>query len=223
MVRRVHRAEHDVAMYHVGNDTEAHGWIVDALRRTPGVVVLHDFVIHHLVAGLTIGRHDGKAYLDAMEREAGVAGRLLGYGVLEKRMPPLWEKRPEDFPLAGEVLGLADGLIVHSRYVETSCASRIRRADLHRAHPAFPVPSVAPVEVAGDPALRQLRQRQRQQARAAAARGVRARLRRRGTARLLLVGAKSPGFDLDRRLERPASTAPASYARGTSRRSGCGR
>src|SRR6266540_892864 len=43
----------DVALYHVGNDPEAHGWIVDALRRRPGVVVLHDFVLHHLVAGLT--------------------------------------------------------------------------------------------------------------------------------------------------------------------------
>ena len=29
----------------------AHGWIVDALRRRPGVVVLHDYVLHHLVAG----------------------------------------------------------------------------------------------------------------------------------------------------------------------------
>src|SRR3954447_10036880 len=48
----------DVALYHVGNDPESHGWIVDALRRRPGVVVLHDFVLHHLVAGLTIGRKD---------------------------------------------------------------------------------------------------------------------------------------------------------------------
>ena len=39
----------DVAVYHVGNDPDAHAWIVDALRRRPGVVVLHDFVIHHLV------------------------------------------------------------------------------------------------------------------------------------------------------------------------------
>ncbi len=50
----------DAAVYHVGNDPEAHGWIVDALRRRPGVVVLHDFVLHHLVAGLTLGRKDGR-------------------------------------------------------------------------------------------------------------------------------------------------------------------
>ena len=55
-----------VALYHVGNDPEAHGWIVEALRRRPGVVVLHEFVLHHLVAGLTIGRGDQDGYLAAM-------------------------------------------------------------------------------------------------------------------------------------------------------------
>ena len=53
----------DVALYHIGNNPDAHAWIVDALQRRPGVVVLHDFVIHHLVAGMTIGRGDGHAYL----------------------------------------------------------------------------------------------------------------------------------------------------------------
>ena len=42
-----------------------------------------------------------------MEREAGVVGRMLAHGVLDNRLPPLWETRPEDFPLAGEVLDLA--------------------------------------------------------------------------------------------------------------------
>ena len=48
----------DVAMYHVGNNPDAHGWIVDALRRRRGLVVLHEFVLHHLIAGLTLGRGD---------------------------------------------------------------------------------------------------------------------------------------------------------------------
>ena len=29
--------------------------------------------------------------------------------MIDRRIPPLWETRPEDFPLAGEVLDLADG------------------------------------------------------------------------------------------------------------------
>ena len=123
----------DLCVYHVGNNPEAHGWIVEALRRTPGVVVLHDFVLHHLVAGLTIGRRDGHGYLDAMEREGGVVGRLLGHAVLDKRIPPLWENRPQDFHLAGEVLGLATGL---DRPLPLRPRPRpgggLRRADLDR-------------------------------------------------------------------------------------------
>jgi len=94
----------DLALYHVGNNPDAHAWIVDALRKRPGVVVLHDFVLHHLVAGMTVGRRDGHGYLDLMEREHGVVGRLLAHGVLDKRIPPLWESRPADFPLPTFVL-----------------------------------------------------------------------------------------------------------------------
>ena len=108
----------DIALYHVGNNPEAHGWIVEALRRRSGLVVLHDFVLHHLVAGLTLGRGDSEGYLDAMQRDAGVVGRLLAHGVVDHLLPPIWEERPEDFPLTSVVLDRADGVICHSRYVE---------------------------------------------------------------------------------------------------------
>src|SRR5262249_29601205 len=108
----------DVSLYHIGNDPDAHGWILDALRRRPGIVVLHEFVLHHLIAGTTLGRGDAQGYFDAMERELGVIGRLLALGVADNLLPLLWETQPERFPLAGTVLDLADGVIVHSRYVE---------------------------------------------------------------------------------------------------------
>jgi glycosyltransferase involved in cell wall biosynthesis len=144
----------DAALYHVGNDPEAHGWIVEALRRRPGVVCLHEIVLHHLVAGITLARGDAAGYLAAMERDHGLAGRLLAYGVLDNRIPPLWETRPQDFPLAGEILRLADGLIVHSRYVE----ERAREAGYEGAiwripHPAWPVPDVEPASVEGRPLI----------------------------------------------------------------------
>ena len=193
----------DVALYHVGNNPEEHAWIVDALRRRPGVVVLHDFVIHHLVAGMTIGRHDGHAYLTAMEREAGVAGRMLGWGVLEGRVPPLWEIRPTEFPLACEVLDRATGVIVHSRYVE----ARVREhgydgALWHIPHPAWAAPTIEPARVDGAPLIGcfgHLNESKR------IPQLLRAFAELRSShpgARLLLVGAEAPGFDLDGRLDR---------------------
>jgi glycosyltransferase involved in cell wall biosynthesis len=193
----------DLCVYHIGNNPEAHGWILDALRRRPGLVVLHDFVLHHLVAGVTIGRRDGHGYLDAMEREHGVVGRLLGHGVLDKRLPPLWEARPEEFPLAGEVLSLATGLVVHSRYVEGRARASGYDGPIARVpHPAWPDPGVAPASIAGDPlvgAFGNVNQSKR------VPQLLEAFARVRGDhpdARLLLVGAESPGFDLGRRLQR---------------------
>ena len=189
----------DLAVYHIGNDPEAHGWILDALRRTPGLVVLHDFVLHHLVAGTTVARRDGHGYLDAMEREHGVVGRLLAHGVLDKRIPPLWESRPEDFPLTGEVLSLATGLVVHSHYVE----ERVRAVGFAGPvavvpHPAWPYPhpTPTPATVDGDPlvgAFGNVNQSKR------VPQLLEAFARLRTThpgARLLLVGGAAPGFVL---------------------------
>ncbi len=142
----------DVALYHVGNDAEAHGWIVEALRRRPGVVVLHDFVLHHLVVGLTFSRGDAAGYLAAMEREGGLVGRLLAYAVLDNKLPPLWETRPEDYPLAGEILRDATGLIVHSHYVEERVrATGYDEPIVRIPHPAWPVPDTPTAQVDGDP------------------------------------------------------------------------
>jgi glycosyltransferase involved in cell wall biosynthesis len=141
-LRRVPKA--DVALYHVGNDPEAHGWIVEALRRRPGVVVLHELVLHHLVAGITLARGDAAGYLAAMEAEYGLAGRLLAYGVLDNRIPPLWETRPQDFPLVGEILRLAQSLVVHSRYVEDGARVAGYEGPIARIpHPAWRRDSVS--------------------------------------------------------------------------------
>jgi glycosyltransferase involved in cell wall biosynthesis len=193
----------DLSVYHIGNNPDAHGWILDALRRSPGLVVLHDFVLHHLVAGVTIGRRDGHGYLDAMEREHGVVGRLLAHGVLDRRLPPLWEARPEDFPLAGEVLSLATGLVVHSRYVEKQARAAGFAAPIARvAHPAWPVPEIPPAEVGGQPLIGAFGNVNASK-RVPQLLGAFARVRaEHAGARLLLVGATSPGFDLDRRLQR---------------------
>lgn len=135
----------DVALYHIGNNPDAHGWIVDALRRRSGLVVLHEFVLHHLVAGLTIGRGDGEGYLNAMHHDAGVIGRLLAHGVVDHLLPPIWEERAQDFPLAGEILNQADGLICHSKYVE----QRARAYGYDGPIWVIPMPAWPSVELGG--------------------------------------------------------------------------
>jgi glycosyltransferase involved in cell wall biosynthesis len=194
----------DIALYHVGNDPDAHGWIVDALRKHPGVVVLHEYVLHHLVAGITIGRGDGRGYLDAMERDLGVAGRLLGLGVLDNLLPLLWETQPERFPLSGIVLDDAQGLIVHSDYVgERARAAGYGGRLWHIPHPAWPMGAVEPAgDVSGDPLIGCFGYLNMNKRIPELLEAFSALRRERPGARLLLVGGAGERFDVQRRLER---------------------
>jgi glycosyltransferase involved in cell wall biosynthesis len=195
----------DLPLYQIGNDPQAHGWIVEALRGWPGVAVLHEYVLHHLVAGLTLARGDVATYLAAMEREAGLAGRLLAHGVVERSVPPLWEQRPEDFPLAGFILDEVrdHGVVVHSRYVrgkvrETGFTGRIWVVP----HPAWPVPDVEPARIDGDFVIACLGHVNTSK-RVPQLLEAFARLRQRHPgARLVLAGAVAARFDLDSRLAR---------------------
>ena len=198
------RAPHaDICLYHIGNNPEAHGWIVDELRKRPGVVVLHELVLHHLIAGITIGRRDGRGYLDAMERDFGIAGRLIGLGVLDNLLPLVWETQPERFPLNGTILDLAQGLIVHSHYVERGAREAGYGGPVWRIpHPAWPEERNEPATMQGEPLVGcfghlNMNKRIPQLLEAF----VLLRQRRPG-ARLLLVGEATERFDLDRRLER---------------------
>jgi glycosyltransferase involved in cell wall biosynthesis len=205
-VQRGRRAPRDVdvGVYHVGNNPEIHGWIVEALRARPGVVVLHDFVLHHLVAGLTLARKDVSGYLRAMERDAGLVGRLLALGVVDGCVPPLWSTRPEDFPLAGEVLDLAGehGLIVHSEHVRERALAAgfdgpIRRIPM----PVWPAPRAVPANVDGAPVIGSfgfLNANKRIPQLLEAFAVVRVRHPR---ARLLLVGPEAAGLHVEERID----------------------
>jgi glycosyltransferase involved in cell wall biosynthesis len=188
----------DVALYHVGNDPEAHGWILEALRGEPGVVVLHELVLHHLIAGLTLGRRDVATYLAAMEREAGVAGRLLALGVVDGCVPPLWESRPEDFPLAGLVLDSATGLISHSRYVELGAREAGYGGPVWLVpHPAWPAPTAPAADLGEGPVIGCLGNLNPSKRIPQLLEAFALVLERRPDARLLLVGAAAERLPLD--------------------------
>jgi glycosyltransferase involved in cell wall biosynthesis len=194
----------DVSLYHVGNNPDGHDWIVDALRRRRGVVALHDFVLHHLIGGMTIGRGDTDGYLDAMQREGGVVGRMLGHAVVDGLIPPLWEDRAHEFPLAGTILDQADGLIVHSHYVEQRARESGYPGPIWRIpHPAAPPVEIpdANLPVGRGPIIGCLGNVNPAK-RIPQVLEAFARLRRtHPQALIVLAGSPSPGFDLERALD----------------------
>ena len=160
-------------------------------------------MLHHLIAGITIGRGNGRAYLDAMERDFGVPGRLLGLGVLDNLLPLIWETQPDRFPLNGTILDLAEGLIVHSAYVERGVRAAGYGGPIWRIpHPSWPDETVEPAALSGDPLVGCFGHLNINKRIPALLEAFAALRERRPGARLLLVGEATERFELDRRLER---------------------
>jgi len=111
-------SDYDIALYQIGNNPD-HAFCYEAALRWPGVVVLHEANLHHLIADLTIRRDDWDGYLLAVERDGGP--EALAYAQQYVRTI----ERPPDYegvPMLRALLDQARGVIVHSRFVE--CAAR---------------------------------------------------------------------------------------------------
>ena len=105
------RAPHgaDLCLYHVGNNPDAHAWIVDALRRRPGVVVLHDFVLHHFMLWYAANvRRDVQLYVQEMGERYGEAGAHMAQLMIRSRFTdaafPWWDAAVAMLSVAAQIL-----------------------------------------------------------------------------------------------------------------------
>jgi glycosyltransferase involved in cell wall biosynthesis len=73
------RADFDHVIYQLGNNPH-HEWIYAEAMREPGVAVLHDLVLHHLIVEMTLARGDVEGYVDALRASHGEAGAAWARG-----------------------------------------------------------------------------------------------------------------------------------------------
>jgi glycosyltransferase involved in cell wall biosynthesis len=133
--RELRRRRYDGLLYHIGN-SPAHAGIWRAAQRMPGVVVLHDFVLHHFMLWYAANmQRDVQLYVRAMGERYGEAGAHMAQLMIRSR----FTDAAFDFPCCEPVLAAARGLIAHSGYV------RDRAAALRPALPAAVVPMGVPL------------------------------------------------------------------------------
>ena len=136
--------EADLHLYHLGN-SPAHGFVYRAARARPGVVVLHDWSLHHLVLHETVERGDVPGYLREMRRAYGETGAFVGRQVARALGGDLL---PALFPLNDRVLEGSLGVVTLSAQTAGRVARRLPgRPQLHLPHhlslPIEPPPSRA--------------------------------------------------------------------------------
>ena len=133
---------YDAILYNVGNSAQHHGGIVATLRRHPGVVILHEPVLHHFHADdWMIRARDPAGYLEQMRRLYGPAAEARARDGLEGRRPPIWETdEVAGYPLCEDIAAAALGVITHSEHARRIVAPHARGPVAVLAQPRLQVP-----------------------------------------------------------------------------------
>src|SRR5262249_4149242 len=66
-------------IYQLGNNPH-HAWIYEEAMRVPGVVVLHDVILHHLIVEMTLAKGDVEGYVEALRANHGEVGAAWARG-----------------------------------------------------------------------------------------------------------------------------------------------
>ncbi len=146
------QAGYDVVLYQQGNNPH-HEYIYRRAMETPGVVVLHDYVLHHLLTEMTLARGDEQAYLEMMLANHGPIGYRMG----RLRIDGLWSDLQHFlYPACWQLLRASRGVLVHSPYM-----ARLLRGHLPSSIPVRRVPMgiVLPVQGADQQTRAAARQR----------------------------------------------------------------
>ncbi len=106
-------SDFDIALYQIGNNIY-HDFCFEAALEHPGVVVIHEANLHHLVADMTIKRGDWDAYMRAVEQNGDAAA--LEYARSRVRTLEIGPDY-EGLPMLRHLLARSRGAIVHSDYV----------------------------------------------------------------------------------------------------------
>jgi glycosyltransferase involved in cell wall biosynthesis len=106
------RGEFDAVVYQLGNNPHHELMYAEAMRE-PGVAVLHDLVLHHLVVEMTLARGDVEGYVAALEANHGPAGAAWARG---RAIGLHTEIANFLLPASIEVSRRSKAVIVHNEY-----------------------------------------------------------------------------------------------------------
>jgi glycosyltransferase involved in cell wall biosynthesis/SAM-dependent methyltransferase len=102
----------DSLLYQMGNNPH-HDFTYSLALKHPGVVVMHESNLHHLIAELTIKRNNWDAYVNEVEYDGGPAARAFAERVRRLEVGPDYE----GVPMLRRLLERSRGAIAHSQFV----------------------------------------------------------------------------------------------------------
>ena len=105
-------SQFDAIVYHLGNNPH-HDFVYETALRHPGVLVMHESNLHHLITHLTIVRGDWDAYIAEAEYNGGENARRRAELARTLTVGPDYE----GVAMTRRVLETAKGVVVHSDFM----------------------------------------------------------------------------------------------------------
>ncbi len=129
---------HAFRLYQLGNHADYHAWMMTALLEKPGVVQVHDFVLHHLLIGLTQDVDDWPSYVRAVREWYGDDVAERAEMALFGKTTPLWESASViDYPFFEFFVSHAEGALVHSRFAASRIVKRLPRIPMRQVDQTY--------------------------------------------------------------------------------------
>ncbi|HUQ95678.1 MAG TPA: glycosyltransferase [Bryobacteraceae bacterium] len=124
-----HPSSYDIPLYQIGNNP-FHSHAYETALTHPGVVVLHEANLHHLICDLTIRRKNWDAYIEEARYNGGAAAEAYAQRVRALEVGPDYE----GLPMLRRIQERSLGVIAHSRFV----ANQVRSAGFDKPIAVIP-------------------------------------------------------------------------------------
>jgi glycosyltransferase involved in cell wall biosynthesis len=121
-------------VYQLGNNLH-HRFVLELAREIPGIVVLHDLVLHHLYEEIAGVEDEWESYGEALRESYGEIGDQV---VRWKRWRLASERENFALPLFESLAAGSRGVLVHSRSAETEVRRRLSAAAVRRITMGIP-------------------------------------------------------------------------------------
>jgi len=128
---------YDAQLFHMGNSA-AHAYIYRELLNSQGrgILVLHDFVLHHFLIGEYLNHGRAQEYIRLMAKNYGAAGETTAREVIKGKLPEALFR----YPLCDEAIEAAQAVLVHSQYAKKLIEARHPGKKVGVARMGVPLP-----------------------------------------------------------------------------------
>jgi len=131
--------KYDIIVYNLGDHFFLHKDIYLMSQKIKGIVILHDYVMHHFFTGYYFKYlNDYEKYIQKMNLLYGKDGKKIAKESIIGKCEPIWDSsKVIDFPFYEQAINNSYGVIVHSSFAKYRIKVNYKGPILVINHPVF--------------------------------------------------------------------------------------